>query len=191
MSVCDIEQTIKSMSDQEKYHILKNHAEQTKNYSFPTPYDGGCFGSVGREGACCKLCSLFAKSKNNLGAVVNKPFITWHKKIEYLSMCAKNQYRTDVRNAAMDFTNKTQNPPSTIILRTQSQRKENYETNVNFVLYCGRQCVAFRTMNHGNLDGKQNAGSECLLFVPGIQNELINIVGKDLILIDTISEIND
>ena len=109
-SLCDKEQAIRSMLDQEKFHILKNHAETTKNYSFPTPYNGGCYQSVGwewvnmfpwlvcsgtTERVFCKLCSLFAKSRNNLGVVVNTPFIMLHKKFEYLSMYARNQYHID------------------------------------------------------------------------------------------------
>ena len=31
--VCKIEQAIKSMSDREKFHILKNHGEPTKNHN--------------------------------------------------------------------------------------------------------------------------------------------------------------
>ena len=62
----------------------------------------------------------------------------------------------------MRFINKTENPPSTIVVRTQSQSKENYETNghdlkfiVKSILYYSRQCIDFRTTNQGNVDGKQ------------------------------------
>ena len=47
--VYKIEQAITSMSDREKFHILKNHGEPTKNHLVPTSYDGGYYGSIGRE----------------------------------------------------------------------------------------------------------------------------------------------
>lgn len=82
-------------------------------------------------------------------------------------MYARNQYHIDdVQNAAMRVINKTENPPSTIVVRTQSQSKENYETNthvlkciVRAVLYCGQQSITFRRRNEGSLDGNENPGN--------------------------------
>ena len=57
-------------------------------------------------------------------------------------------------------------PPSTIVVWTQSQSQENYETNVHIlkcivisVLYCGRQGIASRSRIEGNLDGNANPGN--------------------------------
>ena len=71
--------------------------------------------------------------RNNLSVLVNEPFIQWHKKSEYLSAHARKQDNIDEWNAAMDFINKTKNPPSTIPGRTQPQSKENYETNAHIL----------------------------------------------------------
>ena len=84
------------------------------------------------------------------------------------------------------------------------------------VLYCGRQHIAFITKNEGKFDGKENtvnfvvflkgfgehdkilqtylnslAIKNVIYLCPDIQNKLINIIGKDLILNDIISEIKD
>ena len=54
----------------------------------------------------------------------------------------------------------------TIVVKTQSQSKENYEINVHIlkcivksVDYCGLQGITFRTRNKGNLDGNENPGN--------------------------------
>ena len=65
--------------------------------------------------------SLFAKSRNNLGALVNKPFIKCHQKSEYLSTNDRRQYHINAWNDAVNFINKIENSPSTIVGRTQSQ----------------------------------------------------------------------
>ena len=41
----------------------------------------------------------------------------------------KTQYQIDVWNATMDFIKKIKNPPSTKIVRTQSESKDSCETN--------------------------------------------------------------
>lgn len=43
LRVCDIEHAIKSMSQQEKYPIFKNHAEPAKNLLFPKRSDRECY----------------------------------------------------------------------------------------------------------------------------------------------------
>ena len=113
-----------------------------------------------------KACSLFAKLRNNLGALINKPFVKWHKKFEYPSTHATKQFHNRAWNAAIDFINTTENPPSNIAGRTKSQSKENYETNthvlkciVRAVLYCGQQSITFRRRNEGSLDGNENPGN--------------------------------
>ena len=72
----------------------------------------------------------------------------------------------DAWNPAMDFINKMEKPPSTIVVRTQSQSQENYETNVHIlkcivipVLYCVRQGNASRSRIEANLDGNANPGN--------------------------------
>ena len=80
MSVFDIEQAIKSISDRKKYHISKNHAETNENLLFPIRFDGGCSRSFRRTwlnifpwlvysgtaaGALCEVSSVFAKSRKN------------------------------------------------------------------------------------------------------------------------------
>lgn len=93
LSACETEQVIKSMLDQEKYHTFKNHPEPTKVFLFPTRYDGECYCSFQNDwlkmfpwlvfrgiadGAFCNPCSLFTKSGNDLGVLVNKSFIMCH-----------------------------------------------------------------------------------------------------------------
>ena len=105
----------------------------------------------------------------------------------------------------------------------QSNSEENFDRNfgilkciIEEVLFCGRQCIAFRTRNESNLDGSVNPGN-FLAFLkmvvrhddalmkhlnframrnatypsPDIQNELIHIIGKGIIQSGIVEEIKD
>ena len=93
------------MSHQERYHISKNYAESTKSLLFPTRYDGGCYlsfrrawlnsfpwlvysGTADRE--LFEVSYVFAKSRKNSGALVNKPVVKWHRKSDILVHSLEN-----------------------------------------------------------------------------------------------------
>lgn len=94
-------------------------------------YFYGYFISVPQMEHFSTVCSLFAKSRNNLGALVNKRFIKCHQKSEYLSTNDRKLYHTDAWNTAMNFMKSIENPPSTIAGRTNNLKfKKKNETNV-------------------------------------------------------------
>lgn len=100
LSVCEIEQAIKSIPEQKEHHIFKNHAEQAKTFLFPKCFEGGCYRSFLKD---------------------------WLKMFPWLlyGRIADGEFYSYINawNAAMNLINKTENPPSTIYGRKQSQSK--------------------------------------------------------------------
>ena len=86
-SVSEIEQVVRTMSDSQKYHLLKHHDRPSEKYLFPKQYLGGADRSFKLrwieecgwwlvyssklDGAFCICCALFAKERKNLGTMVN------------------------------------------------------------------------------------------------------------------------
>ena len=104
------------------------------------------------DGAFCITCALFANPRSGLGILVNKPFIKWRKKSEYITPHALKKYHVDAWQ--------------TLSSVTQSNSEENFDGNfgilkyiIEAVLFCGRQCIAFRTRNESDLDGSVNPGN--------------------------------
>ena len=166
---------------------------------------------------------MFANPRSGLGILVNIPFIKWGKKSEYITPHATKKYHVDVWQAADDFIQKIENPQLTLSSVTQPNSEENLDKNfgilkciIEAVLFCGRQCIAFRTQNESNLNGSVNPGNflaflkmvarhddalmehlssramrNATYLSPDIQNELIHIIGKEIIQREIVEEIED
>ena len=183
MTIAEMEDTLQELSDNQRYHLLKHHSQPCKNYVFPSQFEGGCNRSFqigwleefswlvyssALDGTFCITCALFANPRSGLGILVNKPFIIieWRKKSDYITPHATKKYHVDAWKAANDFIQKIENPQLTLSSVTQSNCEENSDRNfgilkciIEAVLFCGRQCIAFRTRNESNLDGSVNPGN--------------------------------
>ena len=177
-ALAEIEDTLHELSDNQHYHLLKHHSQPCKNYVFPSQFEGGCSPSFqigcpeefpwvvyssALDEAFCVTCALFANPRSGLGILVNKPFIKWRKKSEYITPHAAKKYYVDAWQADNDFIQKLENPQLTFSSVTQSNSEESFDRNfgilkciIEAVLFCGHQCIAFRTRNESNLDGSVN-----------------------------------
>ena len=94
--------TIRTLSNQEKYKLLKEHFVPAPDYMFPSRQHGntrhfqhswpakypGLVYSVSEDGGFCKYCVLFGKceaSVKELGVLVNRPLINFKKATEKLT----------------------------------------------------------------------------------------------------------
>ena len=168
-SVSEVEQVIRSMSDGQKYHLLKHHDKPSENYPFPKQYLGGANRSFKLrwveecgwwlvysckvDGAFCICCTLFAhvKERKHMGTMVNTPFRKWHHKSEVISAHINKPSHITALQAAEDFINSIDNPEKTISVMLDKRKVENITENRHIlkcvaeaILYCGRQCIALR-----------------------------------------------
>lgn len=122
MSICDIELALKSISDQQKYHISKNHAEPTESLLFSTRDDEEYYRSFRRawlniipwlvyigttDGTLYEVGSVFTITWKNSEGLVNKPLVKWHRKSEYLSTLdvIYGPYKQDSKNTTVEEHN--------------------------------------------------------------------------------------
>lgn len=182
MSAKDVGSVISSMSDGQKYHLLKNHFVPSLEYTFPATADGGCNRSFQREwlekfpwmvyspkldGAFCITCALFVpkNQRSRFGALVNRPFIKWHKKSEVCDTHDPKGYHDDAEDAAKTFTDFVEQPEKSLPSQTDKRRNKNIKKNRHIltsiaeaVLYCGRQCIALRGDNE-DINAEGNPGN--------------------------------
>ncbi|CAM1294329.1 Uncharacterised protein at_DN2034 [Pycnogonum litorale] len=171
----------------------------------------------------CLSCVIFAKSaqRSNLGILVNKPFTKWHKKSEILTQHTTKQYHHDSWQLSRSFLEQMKDPSLSVKCLITPNVKKNYENNykilsccVEAILFCGRQCIAFRTRNEQSDSGNPGnfiaflramADHDSVLqehlispkyknatyTSPHTENELIEIIGKDFIQSSLLDEIKE
>ena len=131
-SVSEVEQVVRSMSDSQKYHLLKHHDKPSEKYLFPKQYLGGADRSFKLrwieecgwwlvyssqvDGAFCICCALFAhvKERKNMGAMVNAPFRKWHHKSEVITAHVSKPSHIAASQVADEFIHSIENPEKTI-----------------------------------------------------------------------------
>lgn len=117
----ELEQVVQAMSDGQKYHLLRHHAQPSQSYKFPIQYLGGANQSFKLrwieecgwwlvysckiDGAFSICCALFAKDRKTFASMVNAQVITAH---------ANKSSRIAAFRAAADFINSVENPEATI-----------------------------------------------------------------------------
>jgi hypothetical protein len=115
----------RSLTENEKFFLLKHHFVPPKNYNFPSRVFGdrqrhfqntwlekynGLVYSESEDGGYCKFCVLFARcepSVKELGILVNKPLTNFKKAVEKLSEHFTSKGRKSHQSAletAMAFT---------------------------------------------------------------------------------------
>jgi len=173
------------------------------------------------DGAYCMPCALFVQNRSSLGILVNRPFTKWHKKTETLTSHAKCGYHITSLEAASSFLQAMENPQATIPPTFDSRKAANIQRNrvivqciTESVLFCGRQCIGLRgdgenqeSGNTGNFRAaldliaqhepilkehlQDSVMRNCKYTSPVVQNEIIEIIGQDIIKKKIVSEIRE
>ena len=192
-SVSEVQRVVCSMSDSQKYHLLKYHDKPSEKYPFPKQYLGGANRSFKMrwieecgwwlvysckiDGAFCICCALFThdKKRRNMGVMVNSPFRKWHHKSEVITAHTTKQSHIAAYQAAEEFIRSIENPDKTISVILDKKRVENIAENrhvlkcvAEAILYCGRQCIALR----GDKEQREGVGN------PGNFLSLMKLIGN-------------
>ena len=123
MSTDEVTHSVNSLSDGEKYKLLTDHFQPSSNFLFPNVFSNGCnrhfqhnwlsmYLAGLQQGSklwllqvLCIVCCLRAQ----VGALANRPFITWIKVQKIVNGHAKNQYHANAVMAVLDFQRSVEN----------------------------------------------------------------------------------
>ena len=161
-----------------------------------------------------KHCSLMTPMhcRKDKGAFVKKPYINWHKLQEKAKRHEQVKYHHDAMIATESFLNSVENTEQNVNNRIDDEKRKNIIRNRHIVkcvseanLFCGRQCIALRGDNEVlNEDSCGNTGNflAALQMIPNhydtltltymsplLQNEIIEIIGQDIILKNLLEEV--
>ena len=231
----EIERIVGSLSDGNRYALLKHHKSPSEGYRFPVTYIGGCNRSFQRrwlheypwmvyseavDGAFCIACALFCRNRVGKGQFVNVPFRTWQKKAMKCKDHEQAKYHQEALQFAEEFVRTVEQPETTVACMVDHRRAQNVERNrsilkcvADAIIYCGKQCIALRG-NAEKLNTPGNPGNflsllqllakynqplcehlnapsmKCVTHMsPQTQNELLEVIGKHIILRDVVEEI--
>ena len=170
------------------------------------------------DAAFCLNCVLFAKSREHLGQLVNSPFTNWKRALEKFADHEKNEYHHTAAKDAKDFIYQHEHPMANIPVMLDERRAANIVRNTQILkciiqVFCGKQCIALRGSEE-KLDTPGNQGNflailklmlehnsvlrehlhrpqfkNATYLSTQIQNEIIDIVGNDIILKPLVVEI--
>ena len=167
----ELKSSINKLSVEEKHNLLKNHFKPRPDYTFPLRYIHGCNRSFKLkyleqhpwmvyspylDAAFCISCAVMLPqvSRQNKGAFVNKPFISFHKMSEKANDHQNNQYHCDSVAAANQLIQAIEQPEHNVNVLTDKAISSNITRNRHIVksiaeaiLFCGRQCIALRGDN--------------------------------------------
>ena len=161
--VCD---TIDRMDNRQKYKLLMEHFKPEVSFSFPKTFNSGCnqsfqyrwlekypwsLYSKHLDGGFYKFCALFAKNREKLGVLVNKPFVNWVKVNNICEGHSTNAYHICAVEAGLDFQRSIEQQQLNIDVRMNTELFNRIQDNCHIIsccteciLYCGRQCIALR-----------------------------------------------
>ena len=148
------------MSDGQRYHLLKHHAQPSESYKFPTQYLGGANRSFKLQwiqecgwwlvysckvdGAFCICFALFAKERKNMASMVNAPFRKCHHKSEVITA-----HLNKPSQAAENFIQSIDNPEATITAMVDKTRVENIaETGMSWNVLQKLCCIVLDSALH-------------------------------------------
>lgn len=181
MTAQDASDAINSLSDQERYTLLKHHFLPTPNYEFRSKLQYGRNRRCSRDfnklypwlvysdkldSVFCIHCALFAKSRQQLSQLVNIPFNNWSKFKEKMDSHAKHSYHKESLAESKAFESKMERPNTTLprIInhelqqRTQENRKILRHV-IAALLFCARQCIGLRGTNESIENISSNPGN--------------------------------
>ena len=97
------------------------------------------------------FCEIFARNRETLGVLVNKPFSNWVKVNNVCEGHATNGYHIRAVEAGLDFQSSIEQPQLNTDVRMNTQLFNRIQENRHIIrccaeciLYCGRQCIALR-----------------------------------------------
>ena len=127
--VCD---AIDKLDNGQKYKLLAEHFKLDASFSFPKTFSSGCNRSFQYrwlekypwlvyskqlDGGFCKFCAIFARNRETLGVLVNKPFTNWVKVNNVCERHATNGYHIRAVEAGLDFQRSIEQPQLNIDAR--------------------------------------------------------------------------
>jgi len=175
----------RSLTDHEKYTLLKNHFIPTSNFKFPPRifngytrhfqlawlkrYDGLTY-SVSEDGGFCKYCVLFGKSTTGkeLGILVNTPLTNFKRGCEKLtkhfhSAGVGKKYHHDAVLAAKEFTKTMEDSSKAIHQQVDTKRSKRIAQNTaklipiaETIIFCGKQGMGLRGHRDDNQAVEEN-----------------------------------
>lgn len=236
MSVSEVTNCIKNLSDAQKLIYLDEHIAIPSNYTFPSVYLNGCNRSFkyswlekypylvyspSLDAVFCKYCVLFSHERSVKAALVNLPFTNWTRCSDAFRDHSCSKLHTDAVHKSNVFKesleNSTQIP---VVLDAQiqqlvAQNRTILKYIVDAIIFCGKQCIALRGDSE-NINDPGNCGNflEILKLLskendllskhlsnpnnknatyvsPDIQNQLISVIGFDIIQADILKEISN
>ena len=162
----EVSRAVLGLTSGQKYTLLTSHYRPERNFVFPKTFSDGCGRSFQEkwldkypwlvyskhlDGGFCKFCSLFARKRNTLGVLVNKPFRRWVKVNKIVDNHASHKYHTDAVEAALAFKQSVDQPQFNVDVRLNVELVNTIQENRHIlkccaqcILYCGRQCIALR-----------------------------------------------
>ncbi|XP_072039158.1 uncharacterized protein [Amphiura filiformis] len=162
----DVKNAINALPSAKKYALLRDHVIPESEFKFPTVYINGCNRSFNHDwltkykwlvysktldGGFCKYCALFAKKREKLGVLVNKPFTRWTKVSKVLGGHGENKYHIDAYRDAKIFQRSNEHPEEHIDVCLNKELIQKIEENRHIVkcaaeciLFCGKQCIGLR-----------------------------------------------
>ena len=226
---------MKTLTMSQKYHLLTISKEHLKEKAFPTQYLAGCNRSFRLEwlwqhpwmmysecidGVFCTACAIFCSDASK-SKFVTKPFRKWNKKSEKAKEHEHSTHHPKAMEQADNLKQAVECPHTAISAQIDSSKAANIERNrevlksiARAVLFCGRQCIAWRC-DVENLDTPENPGNflallkllavhdsvlkshletpamRCVTHLsPQSQNELIEVMGKHIILKGILGDLN-
>ena len=159
--ICD---AIDKMDNGQKYKVLMEHFKPDVSFNFPKTFNSGCNRSFQYRwlekywllyskhlDGFCKFCALFARNREKLGVLVNKPFTNWVKVNNTCEGHAINGYHIRAVEAGLDFQRSIERPQLNIDVCMNTEVFNRIQENRHIIsccaeciLYCGRQCITLR-----------------------------------------------
>lgn len=159
-------ESVKALSDHEKYKIFKNHYKADSMSKFSPKEAHGCIRQCKLEylhgtfvysqvmdSVFCLCCALFVPYDNRktLGAFVNKGYSHWNNILEKEGKHSQNMYHKDAAERATELVERFERPANTIpalVTSTLSERHKKYPEILGAIArvvhLLGKQGLAFR-----------------------------------------------
>ncbi|XP_041372656.1 uncharacterized protein LOC121385929 [Gigantopelta aegis] len=198
--------------------VFVNGCNRSFKYSWIEKYPWIVY-SARLDGVFCIYCALFRKDRSSRGSIVNLPFTKWTRCSHVFKDHATSKPHINAITDSEIFQEHllhTDRVVPVLLEKKMEMIRENREILsciVEAIVFCGRQCIALRgeaeaddqsgnpgnflailklmsrdneVLNHHLKDARQKNGK---YISPDIQNQLINIIGEDILQATLIDEV--
>ncbi len=147
MKTNEVKSVVDTLSDAQKYKLIKDHYVPPESYIFPVVYHKKCYRrfnpawldthpwlvySPSIDGAFCKFCALFAPSdkRHMYGTLVNVPWSKWGSYTDNVVSHPSKGYHTQSVEACKRLIATMDTPSATIPYQVISKTVLVYVTNI-------------------------------------------------------------